>query len=69
MRFDYPEIGKAIAIHDVPFHEFGDGMGMRDAGTLAKALVRQQLGCYDSLIEEPVASGLMQLIFGDYIPK
>jgi len=39
MSYDYPEIGEAIAIH----------------GALAAALMRPQLGYYDSLIEEAAA--------------
>ena len=52
MSHDYPEIGEAIAIHDALIEEFGGAPGIRDEGALAAALMRPQLGYYDSLIEE-----------------
>ncbi len=55
MKYNYPEIGEAIAMHDVMIHEFGGSVGMRDEGALASALMRPQLGYYDSLIEEAAA--------------
>lgn len=55
MSHDHPEIGEAIAIHDALIHEFGGAPGLRDEGALAAALMRPQLGYYDSLIEEPAA--------------
>ena len=38
MKYNYLEIGEAIAIHDALIHEFGGSMGMRDEGVLASAL-------------------------------
>lgn len=55
MNFDYPDIGEAIAIHDALIYEFGGTMGVRDEGALASAIMRPQLGYYDSLIEEAAA--------------
>ncbi len=55
MSYDYPEIGEAIAIHDALIEEFGGAPGIRDEGALAAALMRPQLGYYDSLIEEAAA--------------
>lgn len=55
MSFDYPDIGEAVAIHDVLIEEFGGTKGMRDEGALASAIMRPQLGYYDSLIEEAAA--------------
>ena len=55
MSFDYPQIGEAIAIHDALIHEFGGALGLRDEGALASAIMRPQLGYYDSLIEEGAA--------------
>ena len=55
MRYNYPEIGEAIAIHDALIEEFGGAMGLRDEAALAAALMRPQLGYYNSLIEEAAA--------------
>lgn len=55
MSYDYPEIGETIVIHEALIHEFGDVPCLRDEGALAAALMRPQLGYYDSLIEEPAA--------------
>jgi len=55
MSFDYPEIGEAIVIHDALIHEFGGAPGLRDEGAPAAALMRPQLGYYDSLIAEAAA--------------
>ena len=55
MSYDYPETGETIAIHDALIDEFGGAPGLRDEGALAAALMRPQLGYYDSLIEEAAA--------------
>ena len=55
MKYNYPEIGEAIAIHDALIEEFGGAMGLRDEAALAAALMRPQLGYYNSLIEEAAA--------------
>ena len=64
MRYNYPEIGEAIAIHDALIHEFGGSMGLRDEGALASAIMRPQLGYYDSLIEE--AAALMESLANNH---
>ena len=55
MSYDYPEIGEAIVIHDMLIQEFGGAPGIRDEGALAAALMRPQLGYYDSLVDEAAA--------------
>lgn len=55
MSYDYPDIGEAIAVHDALIDGFGGAPGLRDEGALAAALMRPQLGYYDSLIEEAAA--------------
>lgn len=55
MSYDFPDLGEAIAIHDALIHEFGGAPGLRDEGALAAALMRPQLGYYNSLIEEAAA--------------
>lgn len=64
MNYDYLEIGEAIAIHDALIREFGGTMGIRDEGALAAALMRPQLGYYESLIEE--AAALLESLANNY---
>jgi death-on-curing protein len=64
MSYDYLEIGEAIAIHDALIQEFGGSMGIRDEGALAAAMMRPQLGYYESLIEE--AAALMESLANNY---
>ncbi len=58
MNHDFPTIEEIVAIHDVAIREFGGSTGLRDIAALDSALMRPQLGYYDSLIEE--ASALME---------
>ena len=58
MNHDFPTIEEVVAIHDVAIREFGGSTGLRDIAALDSALMRPQLGYYDSLIEE--ASALME---------
>ena len=55
MTHDFPTIEEVVAIHDIAIREFGGSLGLRDAGALESALMRPQLGYYDSLIEEAAA--------------
>ncbi len=64
MKYNYPEIGEAIAIHDALIEEFGGAMGLRDEAALAAALMRPQLGYYNSLIEE--AAALMESLANNH---
>ena len=64
MKYNYLEIGEAIAIHDVLIDEFGGSMGIRDEGALASAIMRPQLGYYDGLIEE--AAALMESLANNH---
>ncbi len=64
MNFNYPDTGEAIAIHDALIHEFGGSLGIRDEGALASAIMRPQLGYYDSLIEE--AAALMESLANNH---
>lgn len=58
MTHDFPTIDEVLAMHEVLIQEFGGSMGLRDVAALDSALMRPQLGYYDSLIEE--ASALME---------
>ena len=42
-------------MHDTLIDEFGGAPGVRDDGALASAIMRPQLGYYDTLIEEAAA--------------
>ena len=55
MNHDFPTIEEVVAIHDAAVREFGGSMGLRDMGALASAIMRPQIGYYDSLIEEAAA--------------
>ena len=47
-------------MHDAAVHEFGGTLGIRDTGALAAAVMRPQIGYYDTLIEE--AAALMESV-------
>ena len=55
MSHDFPTIEEAVAIHDAAIQEFGGALGIRDEGALASAIMRPQIGYYDTLIEEAAA--------------
>ena len=55
MNHDFPSIEELVAIHDTAIREFGGSMGLRDMGALESAVLRPQMGYYDSLIEEAAA--------------
>ena len=64
MTHEFPSIEEAIAIHDALIQEFGGAHGLRDAGALASALLRPQLGYYDGLNEE--AAALMESLANNH---
>ena len=55
MNHDFPTIEEIVAIHDAAVREFGGSLGLRDMGALASAVMRPQIGYYDTLIEEAAA--------------
>ena len=55
MTHDFPTIEEVIEFHDALISEFGGAMGIRDEGALASAIMRPQMGYYDTLIEEATA--------------
>ena len=55
MSHEFPTIEEVLAIHDALIIEFGGATGIRDVGALASAIMRPQMGYYDSLIEEAAA--------------
>ena len=55
MNIGFPTIEEVIAIHADLIAKFGGSPGLRDHGALESALLRPQLGYYDSLIEKAAA--------------
>ena len=55
MNHDFPTVEEAVTIHDAAVNEFGGALGIRDEGALASAIMRPQIGYYDTLIEEAAA--------------
>lgn len=55
MNHDFPTLEEVVAIHDAAISEFGGALGIRDMGALASAIMRPQIGYYDTLIEEAAA--------------
>ena len=51
-------------MHDVLIRESGGAFGLRDEGALASALIRPQIGYYNSLIEE--AAAMMESLAMNY---
>ena len=64
MTHDFPTIQEVIAIHGALIAAFGGTTGLRDEGALAAALMRPQLGYYDSLTEE--AAALMESLANNH---
>jgi death-on-curing protein len=52
---DYPTLAEVLAMHEILLEEFGGARGVRDLGALESALMRPQLGYYDTLIDEAAA--------------
>ena len=55
MTHEFPTLEEVIAIHDEQIALFGGSLGLRDEGALVSAIMRPQLGYYDSLVEEAAA--------------
>lgn len=55
MTHDFPTLEETVSIHDAAVREFGGALGIRDEGALASAIMRPQIGYYDTLIEEAAA--------------
>ena len=65
MTHDFPTIQEVITMHDALISAFGGTPGIRDEGALASALMRPQLGYYDSLIQE--AAALMESLANNHV--
>ena len=55
MTSNFLTIEEVNAIHDDQIEQFGGSYGLRDLGALESAILRQQMGYYDGLIEEAAA--------------
>ena len=55
MTHSFPTIEDVIATHALLIREHGGAQRLRDAGALASALMRPQIGYYDGLIQEAAA--------------
>jgi death-on-curing protein len=52
---EYPTLAEVLAMHEQLLAELGGADGVRDLGALDAALMRPQLGYYDTLIDEAAA--------------
>jgi death on curing protein len=52
---DYPTLAEVLAMHEILLAEFGGATGVRDLGALESALMRPQLGYYETLVDEAAA--------------
>jgi len=64
MNHTFPTIQEVMVMHGDLIQIFGGSLGIRDPGALASALMRPQLGYYDSLIEE--AAALMESLANNH---
>ncbi|MDE2999933.1 MAG: type II toxin-antitoxin system death-on-curing family toxin [Gemmatimonadota bacterium] len=64
MTHDFPTLQEVIVLHDVLINTFGGAPGIRDEGALASALMRPQLGYYESLIDQ--AAALMESLANNH---
>ena len=55
MTHDFPTVEEVVSLHDSQIREFGGSMGLRDMGALESAVLRPQMGYYDSVLEEAAA--------------
>ena len=58
MNHNFPTIEEIVAMQDSLIEKFGGAVGIRDEGALAAAVMRPQLGYYETLVEE--ADALME---------
>lgn len=55
MKHTFPTLQEVLSIHQSVIAAFGGAPGVRDMGALEAALLRPQLGYYQSLVEEAAA--------------
>jgi len=64
MKIQYPSMQEIIEIHRLLIAEFGGAKEIRDLGALDAALLRPQLGYYETLIEQ--AAALMESLANNH---
>ena len=55
MTHDFPDIGEVVAMQRSLIEQFGGGHGILDLPALESALLRPQIGYYDSIVQEAAA--------------
>ena len=55
MNHDFPNFEEVIAMQRSLIEEFGGALGIRDQASLESALLRPQIGYYDSIVQEAAA--------------
>ena len=55
MTHEFLSLEEVFTMHDLLIEEIGGAPGLRDAGALASAVVRPQMGYYNTLVEEAAA--------------
>jgi len=61
---EFPTLQEVLAIHELLIQTFGGPSGVRDMGALEAALMRPQLGYYESLLDE--AAALMESLANNH---
>jgi len=64
MKHDYPTLIETLEMHALLLQAFGGAEGVRDLGALEAALMRSQMGYYDSLNAE--AAALMESLANNH---
>lgn len=64
MTQDFLTLEEVLAMHQILISEFGGARGIRDEGALLSALMRPQLGYFDTLIAE--AAALMESLSNNH---
>jgi death-on-curing protein len=52
MTHDFPTTQEVTVIHEALIQEFGGASGIRDEAALISALMRPQIGYYDTLVQQ-----------------
>lgn len=55
MMHQFPALDEVLEMHEALIDTFGGAHGIRDLGALDSAIMRPQMGYYNSLIEEAAA--------------
>ena len=64
MMHQFPSLDEVLEMHEALIDTFGGAHGIRDLGALDSAILRPQMGYYNSLIEE--AAALMESLSNNH---